>query len=123
MQVALDSEPQLHIVTEITMHSFHRTSQYEASTSEFDKTKGRGQKMPLIRTHRGVVNSSSYEDLTPLPNPRVASSKANPFKYAKSGTGGFTMEYIKDKIELYESGGKGQSPQDPGPHGCAKGKV
>jgi hypothetical protein len=22
------------------------------------------------------------------------------------------MEYIKDKIELYESGGKGQSPQD-----------
>jgi len=112
MHVTLDPEPQMHIVTEITMHSFHRTAQYEISTSEFDKTKGKGQKMPLIRTHRGVVNSPSYEDLTPLPNPRVASSKANPFKYAKSGTGGFTMEYIKDKIELYESGGKGQSPQD-----------
>jgi hypothetical protein len=93
----------------------HRTFEYESSTSEFDKTKGKGKKVLLIRTHRGVVNSRSYEGLgTPLPNPRVASSKANPpFKYAKSGAGaGFTVEYSKDKIGLFESGGKGQSPHD-----------
>jgi hypothetical protein len=56
--------------------------------------------MRLIRTHRGVVNSSSYEpheDLTPLPNPGVASSKVNPFKYAKIGAGGIALQYIKDQ--------------------------
>jgi hypothetical protein len=75
-------------------------------------------KRPFLARFSFFLNRAAYLKLLRFGQPNrktTASPKANPFKYAKSGTGGFAMamEYIKDKIELYGSGGKqGQLPQD-----------